>query len=124
MPPRRPFKGHDCRLFIAFDLGTTYSGVSYTFLGPGKVPYVQTVYRRVGYHWKNWACISFATDNPVWNRRTRLSLQSSTTIRKVAIAIAGILGWSTSLRLSPVRLRFNITSSYQRVPRVLQWSGP
>ncbi|VDB95852.1 unnamed protein product [Peniophora sp. CBMAI 1063] len=48
MPPRRPFNGHDRRLVVAFDLGTTYSGASYAFLDPGKVPHVQTVYRYPG----------------------------------------------------------------------------
>ncbi|VDB95850.1 unnamed protein product [Peniophora sp. CBMAI 1063] len=45
---RTPYAGTKRKLVIAFDLGTTYSGVSYAVLDPGKVPEIKTVTRYVG----------------------------------------------------------------------------
>ncbi|KAI0031115.1 hypothetical protein K488DRAFT_87118 [Vararia minispora EC-137] len=48
MATRPPFKGFKRRLVAAFDLGTTFSGVSYAILDPGKVPEIKTVMRYPG----------------------------------------------------------------------------
>lgn len=40
---RSPYKGTSRKLLLAFDIGTTYSGVCYAFLDPGVVPEVQPV---------------------------------------------------------------------------------
>ncbi|KAI0319130.1 hypothetical protein OF83DRAFT_1227634 [Amylostereum chailletii] len=45
---RKPYSGPKRRLVLAFDLGTTFSGVSYAILDPGKVPNIQTVARYPG----------------------------------------------------------------------------
>lgn len=45
MPQRQPYQGQPRKLVIAFDIGTTYSGVSYCVLEPGKVPVIQGVNR-------------------------------------------------------------------------------
>jgi len=42
---RSPYKGRTRKLVLAFDIGTTYSGVSYVLLDPGLVPEVQSVGR-------------------------------------------------------------------------------
>lgn len=44
---RPPYHGTKRRLVLAFDLGTTFSGVSYAILDPGKVPEIKTVTRCV-----------------------------------------------------------------------------
>lgn len=44
---RRPYEGSQRKLALAFDVGTTFSGVSYTLLDPGEVPRILTVTRRV-----------------------------------------------------------------------------
>jgi len=48
MHSRLPYTGSQRRLVLAFDLGTTFSGVSYAILDPGKVPIIQTVSRFPG----------------------------------------------------------------------------
>ncbi|KAI0315438.1 hypothetical protein OF83DRAFT_1062097 [Amylostereum chailletii] len=48
MPTRPPYHGLKRKLVIAFDLGTTFSGVSYAILDPGKVPEIRTVTRFPG----------------------------------------------------------------------------
>lgn len=44
---RKPYTGDKRALVIAFDVGTTFSGVSYAFLEPGEVPKIHGVTRRV-----------------------------------------------------------------------------
>ncbi|KAI0314645.1 hypothetical protein OF83DRAFT_423660 [Amylostereum chailletii] len=45
---RKPFEGPKRQLVLAFDLGTTFSGISYALLDPGKVPEIKTVTRYPG----------------------------------------------------------------------------
>ena len=45
MPSLSPFTGSLRRLVLAFDVGTTFSGISFTVLDPGEVPKIQTVTR-------------------------------------------------------------------------------
>ncbi|TFK50898.1 hypothetical protein OE88DRAFT_1808443 [Heliocybe sulcata] len=40
---RRPYTGASRKLVLALDVGTTYSGISYTILDPGEVPQIRTV---------------------------------------------------------------------------------
>jgi molecular chaperone DnaK (HSP70) len=47
MLPRKPYKGLTRKLVIAFDVGTTFSGVSYCLLDPGEVPVIRGVSRSV-----------------------------------------------------------------------------
>ena len=42
---RSPYKGTSRKLVLAFDIGTTYSGVSYALLDPGLVPEIKSVGR-------------------------------------------------------------------------------
>lgn len=42
---RSPYDGVDRKLVLAFDVGTTYSGISYSILNPGEVPEVKGVTR-------------------------------------------------------------------------------
>ncbi|KAJ3806836.1 hypothetical protein F5876DRAFT_68612 [Lentinula aff. lateritia] len=42
-PTRKPYDGHLRKLIIALDVGTTFSGVSYSILDPGSVPITQGV---------------------------------------------------------------------------------
>ena len=46
MPTRsfKPYYGKKKGLVLSIDIGTTYSGVSYAFLEPGKRPEIKTVY--------------------------------------------------------------------------------
>ncbi|KAJ3535905.1 hypothetical protein NMY22_g6267 [Coprinellus aureogranulatus] len=45
-PPSRPQYSGSCRkLLLAFDIGTTFSGISYSILDPGKVPDIKPVTR-------------------------------------------------------------------------------
>ncbi|KZV77357.1 hypothetical protein PENSPDRAFT_679530 [Peniophora sp. CONT] len=48
MDQRAPYSENERRLVISFDLGTTFSGVSYALLDPGKVPKIETVTRYPG----------------------------------------------------------------------------
>ena len=43
MPSREPYQGSSRELVVAFDVGTTYSGVSYAILDPGEIPKIQSV---------------------------------------------------------------------------------
>ncbi|KAF8333721.1 hypothetical protein F5887DRAFT_893234 [Amanita rubescens] len=43
VPQRQPYKGLQKKLVIAFDVGTTFSGVSYAVLIPGEPPLIQGV---------------------------------------------------------------------------------
>ncbi|KAF8840351.1 hypothetical protein BDN67DRAFT_903748 [Paxillus ammoniavirescens] len=43
---RQPYKGQHRNLVIAFDVGTTYSGISYCILNPGEVPKILGVSSR------------------------------------------------------------------------------
>lgn len=45
MPPLNPFNGPLRKLVLAFDVGTTFSGVGYAILDPGEVPKIQAVTR-------------------------------------------------------------------------------
>jgi hypothetical protein len=47
MLPREPYNGPTRKLVIAFDVGTTVSGVSYCVLCPGEFPVIQGVARSV-----------------------------------------------------------------------------
>lgn len=45
MAPTKPYSGNLRRLLLAFDVGTTYSGIAYAILDPGEVPKIQAVTR-------------------------------------------------------------------------------
>lgn len=45
MPSLNAYGGYSRKLVLAFDIGTTYSGIGYTILDPGEVPKVQGVTR-------------------------------------------------------------------------------
>ncbi|KIL60615.1 hypothetical protein M378DRAFT_14065 [Amanita muscaria Koide BX008] len=45
---RKPYSGTERKLVIAFDVGTTFSGVSYVLLDPGMVPQIKPVTQFVG----------------------------------------------------------------------------
>ena len=45
MIPRKPYQGRIRKLVLAFDVGTTYSGVSYCILDPGEIPSIHGVAR-------------------------------------------------------------------------------
>lgn len=47
MSSLKPFDGPTKKLVLALDVGTTFSGVSYVVLEPGKVPIIQGVTRCV-----------------------------------------------------------------------------
>lgn len=49
MPPLQPFGGPCRKLILAFDVGTTFSGVAYSLLDPGEVPKIQGVTRYIPY---------------------------------------------------------------------------
>ncbi|SJL14056.1 uncharacterized protein ARMOST_17509 [Armillaria ostoyae] len=44
MPERKPYDGTERKLVIAMDLGTTFSGVSYSILDPGRVPEIKAYF--------------------------------------------------------------------------------
>ncbi|KIJ08849.1 hypothetical protein PAXINDRAFT_88277 [Paxillus involutus ATCC 200175] len=46
MISRQPYEGRSRKLVLAFDVGTTYSGVSYSILDPGEVPKILGVASR------------------------------------------------------------------------------
>ena len=43
MPPGMPYNGFKKKLIIAFDVGATFSGVSYVVLIPRELPLIQGV---------------------------------------------------------------------------------
>jgi hypothetical protein len=43
--PRQPYSGAYRKLVLAFDVGTTFSGISYSILDPGLVPEIKGVNR-------------------------------------------------------------------------------
>jgi hypothetical protein len=45
MISRQPYHGSRRGLVLAFDVGTTYSGISYSLLDPGEVPQIKGVTR-------------------------------------------------------------------------------
>ncbi|KAF8959248.1 hypothetical protein BDZ97DRAFT_1402193 [Flammula alnicola] len=45
MPSRAIYRGSRRKLVLAFDIGTTYSGVSYSILDPGQIPEIKGVTR-------------------------------------------------------------------------------
>jgi len=45
MTTRRPYNGEYRKLILAFDVGTTYSGISYSLLDPGEIPLTYGVTR-------------------------------------------------------------------------------
>ncbi|KZT00295.1 uncharacterized protein LAESUDRAFT_764717 [Laetiporus sulphureus 93-53] len=48
MSPLQPFRGFQRKLVLAFDVGTTFSGVSYAVLDPDEIPEIQNVTRFPG----------------------------------------------------------------------------
>lgn len=40
---RQPYQGSSRKLVLAFDVGTTFSGISYCILDPGEVPTIRGV---------------------------------------------------------------------------------
>ncbi|KAF9444306.1 hypothetical protein P691DRAFT_712054 [Macrolepiota fuliginosa MF-IS2] len=46
--PRELYSGTERKLLLAFDVGTTYSGISYSILDPGKEPEIQGVHKFPG----------------------------------------------------------------------------
>ncbi|KAH6910166.1 hypothetical protein BKA70DRAFT_1560798 [Coprinopsis sp. MPI-PUGE-AT-0042] len=46
--PRRPYAGTSRKLLLAFDVGTTFSGISYSILDPGQIPEIRPVTRYPG----------------------------------------------------------------------------
>ena len=59
MISRPPYQGPHRKLVLAFDVGTTYSGISYSILDPGEVPQIRGVgtarVRPSGSKFKNFA---------------------------------------------------------------------
>lgn len=47
MPNPETFQGTTRELVLGIDIGTTYSGVAYSFLEPGEVPRIREVTRCV-----------------------------------------------------------------------------
>ena len=47
MASLKPFTGPLRKLVLAFDVGTTYSGIAYAILDPGETPRIQGVTRKV-----------------------------------------------------------------------------
>lgn len=45
MAALKAFQGPLRKLVLAFDVGTTFSGIGYAILDPGEVPRIQTVTR-------------------------------------------------------------------------------
>lgn len=45
MEARQPYHGLSRKLVLAFDIGTTYSGISYSVLDPGEIPQIKGVNR-------------------------------------------------------------------------------
>lgn len=45
MPALKPYGGYVRKLVLAFDVGTTFSGIGYAILDPGEVPQIQAVTR-------------------------------------------------------------------------------
>ncbi|KAF6752179.1 hypothetical protein DFP72DRAFT_456544 [Ephemerocybe angulata] len=45
LPNRKVYTGNSRRLLLAFDIGTTFSGISYSILDPGTVPEIRPVTR-------------------------------------------------------------------------------
>jgi hypothetical protein len=43
MLKRKPYDGLTRQLVLAFDIGTTYSGISFCILQPGETPQTQSV---------------------------------------------------------------------------------
>ena len=43
--PLSRYSGYTRKLVLAFDVGTTYSGIGYAILDPGEVPKIQGVTR-------------------------------------------------------------------------------
>lgn len=47
MPAPKPYSGYIRKLVLAFDVGTTFSGVSYAVLDHGEIPKIQAITRYV-----------------------------------------------------------------------------
>lgn len=45
--PRTPFEGSSRRIVLGFDIGTSYSGISYCVLDPGEIPMINSVSRQI-----------------------------------------------------------------------------
>lgn len=52
MISRQPYHGSRRKLVLAFDIGTTYSGISYSILDPGEIPQIKGV-TRSGFHYSS-----------------------------------------------------------------------
>ena len=52
IPVRKPYHSGRRKLVLAFDVGTTYSGISYTLLDPGAIPQINGVTRYVWRYWR------------------------------------------------------------------------
>ena len=61
MPSSEPYRGLSRKLVLAFDVGTTYSGISYCILDPGEVPKILGVSRQVELceRWAALTCNSY-----------------------------------------------------------------
>lgn len=67
MSLQKPYNG-DCRKFVvAFDIGMTYSGVSYSFLEPGHIPEVKCVDRYDPLTLVDASHYRFLSDSRPWN---------------------------------------------------------
>ena len=80
MTPPRPYSGPLRKLVLAFDVGTTYSGIAYAILDPGEVPKIQGVTRRVLFHFEITIFLSlYCADSPARKTATsRYRLSSGT----------------------------------------------
>lgn len=55
-----PYNGASARLCLAFDVGTSFSSISYCVLNPGKVPVIRNV-NRCGHASKSFVCFANLT---------------------------------------------------------------
>jgi hypothetical protein len=65
---RRAYDGPGAKLVLAFDVGTTYSGVSYAIMEPGEVPEIQSITRSVLASAKEFQFLNHACQVS-WSRR-------------------------------------------------------
>jgi hypothetical protein len=83
MSIRNPYHGLRRKLVLAFDVGTTYSGVSYSVLDPGVIPQIKGVTRyvcRTVCNTRLLICTGFLPKNTL--EETPRYLQFSITIKK------------------------------------------
>lgn len=84
MSTRNPYHGLRRKLVLAFDVGTTYTGVSYSVLDPGVIPQIKGVTRYVCRTVCNIVRLLICTDFLPKNtlEETPRYLQFSITIKK------------------------------------------